>query len=193
MATFAGSRTVSRSPTAGTIELHVRDMEQLYNSMDPSPFHERDLHPDAEQFICDWAQELSAEVPVRLAIAVDHPPQDPRHPEIITDAIHGHFQRLMETSRLQLRRLLKDGRTSLIIGLSCLVASVLGGELIVRLMAQSPPTLVIRESLLIGGWVAMWRPIEIFLYDWWPIRNRRRLFDRLSRAQITVVQSAPSE
>jgi hypothetical protein len=26
---------------------------------------------------------------------------------------------------------------------------------------------VIEESLLIFGWVANWRPIEIFLSDWW--------------------------
>ena len=32
---------------------------------------------------------------------------------------------------------------------------------------------VIRESLLIGGWVAMWRPLEVFLYDWWPISARQ--------------------
>ena len=38
---------------------------------------------------------------------------------------------------------------------------------------------VIREGLLIGGWVAMWRPLEVFLYDWWPIRAEARLFDRL--------------
>jgi len=29
----------------------------------------------------------------------------------------------------------------------------------------------VRESLLVGGAVAPWRPLEIFLYDWWPIRD----------------------
>jgi len=45
---------------------------------------------------------------------------------------------------------------------------------------------LIRESMLIGCWVAMWRPIEIFLYDWWPIRAERRLFERLSAAPIEI-------
>jgi hypothetical protein len=43
-----------------------------------------------------------------------------------------------------------------------------------------------RESLLIGGWVAMWRPLEIFLYDWWPIRPERRLYERLSAMPIRI-------
>ena len=51
---------------------------------------------------------------------------------------------------------------------------------------------VARESLLIGGWVAMWRPLEVFLYDWWPIRAEARLFDRLSAMTVRVVPSRSS-
>ncbi len=42
---------------------------------------------------------------------------------------------------------------------------------------------------MIGGWVAMWRPLEIFLYDWWPIRAEARLFDRLSAMPVRLVYS----
>jgi hypothetical protein len=45
---------------------------------------------------------------------------------------------------------------------------------------------LLRESLVIGGWVALWRPLEIFLYDWWPLRADRRLFQRLSEAEIEI-------
>ena len=40
---------------------------------------------------------------------------------------------------------------------------------------------------LIGGWVAMWRPLEVFLYDWWQIRAEARLFDRLSSVSSSIV------
>jgi hypothetical protein len=32
--------------------------------------------------------------------------------------------------------------------------------------------------------VAMWRPQEVFLYDWWPIRADGTLFDRLSAMAV---------
>jgi hypothetical protein len=32
--------------------------------------------------------------------------------------------------------------------------------------------------------VANWRPIEIFLYDWWPLWRRRNLCRRLAAAAI---------
>jgi hypothetical protein len=45
---------------------------------------------------------------------------------------------------------------------------------------------ILRESLLIGGWVAMWRPLEVFLYEWWPIRAEARLYDRLAAMPVRI-------
>ena len=42
----------------GVIEVRVQEIAQLFNSLDPSPFRERDLDDDAEDFIVTWAQEL---------------------------------------------------------------------------------------------------------------------------------------
>lgn len=173
----------------GRIELHLRELAQLYNSLDPSPFHQRDLDREAEQFIMEWAQELGPDVPLQIVIHVDEPPTEADYLDIVRDALHSHFRRLSESSRRQLRQLFRMGRTSLAIGLTCVVASVVGGEVTVRSMGDGAASLVIRESLLIGGWVAMWRPMEIFLYDWWPIRHRRRIHDRLAEAQVRVVMS----
>ena len=45
---------------------------------------------------------------------------------------------------------------------------------------------VLSEIILIGGWVALWRPLEIFMYDWWPIRADARLFDRLAAMPVCI-------
>jgi len=34
----------------------------------------------------------------------------------------------------------------------------------------------------------MWRPMELFLYDWWPIRAEARLADRLTAMPVRVVR-----
>jgi hypothetical protein len=46
---------------------------------------------------------------------------------------------------------------------------------------------VVGEGLVIVGWVANWRPIEIFLYEWWPMSRRRRLYERLAIAELEIV------
>lgn len=42
----------------------------------------------------------------------------------------------------------------------------------------------------IVGWVANWKPLEIFLYDWWPLTRRRDLYRRLARAEISISTDA---
>ena len=36
----------------------------------------------------------------------------------------------------------------------------------------------------------MWRPLEVFLYDWWPILGEVRLFDRLSQMPVRIEYKA---
>ena len=43
-----------------------------------------------------------------------------------------------------------------------------------------------RESLTIAGWVAMWRPMQIFLYDWWPLRHLGKIYENLSRMPVEL-------
>jgi hypothetical protein len=173
-----------------TISLKLRDMSQLFNSMDPSPFIEKDLDDDAEEFIVSWAQEFSPDAPIKLRIHLDQwPAEDPK--ELIRTAVHNHFAHRAKITHLEFKRLLKQGRTSLFIGLlflaACLLLSkmLLGGE-------AGTWAAVVRESLTIAGWVAMWRPMQIYLYDWWPLLRRSRIYEKLSHMPVELVEKGKS-
>ena len=45
------------SAKPGRIELRLKELNQLFDSFDPAPFHEKDLDQDAEEFIVSWARE----------------------------------------------------------------------------------------------------------------------------------------
>jgi hypothetical protein len=77
----------------------------------------------------------------------------------------------------------------LAIGLTFLAAALAGSASVVRVLGEGPMATVFRESLVIGGWVAMWRPLEMFLYDWWPLLGERRFYDRLGRMAVQIVYS----
>src|SRR5262245_1665373 len=171
------------------IEVHVSELKQLFNAIDPSPFRERDLDPDAEEFITDWAREASPAATFGLAVYLDRPAGLPNEPTELREAIHGFFHHRAELSRRRLRELLRRGRTSLAIGVCALGVSVAGGNLVGRFFSDHFAEIV-KESLLIGGWVAMWRPLEVFLYDWWPIRAEATLADRLSVMPVRISYNA---
>lgn len=174
-------------PNCQRIEVHVAELKQLFNAMDPSPFRERDLDPAAEEFIVGWARELPRNAPLALVVYLDRPAGLPQEAAILRDAIREFFAARAQTTRRRLRQLFRVGRTSLLIGVVFVVVTVGAGDLIAKALAGQRLGEILRESLLIGGWVAMWRPLEIFLYDWWPIRQEAGLDDRLSAMPARIV------
>jgi hypothetical protein len=179
-------------PNCQLIEVHVTDLKQLFHSLDPTPFRERDLDPKAEEFIAGWARELSPDAPLGLVVHVDQDMPPAEHIKTLHDAVRDYFGERAAETRRRLRQLFRVGRTSLVIGLVFLAAAVLAGDLVAAMLEGTRFAVVARESLVIGGWVAMWRPLEVFLYDWWPIRAEARLFDRLSTMAVRVVPSRSS-
>lgn len=173
------------------IEVHVGELTQLFNSLDPTPFRERDLDPKAEEFIAGWASELHGDVPLGLLVHVDRHAASPAEVAMLREAVSEFFKQRAAVTRRRLRQLLQVGRTSLLIGVAALGLSIALGDLVANLDAVGRFGGLFRESLLIGGWVAMWRPLEVFLYDWWPIRAEARRFDRLSAMIVHVVPSTP--
>jgi hypothetical protein len=175
-------------PAVHLIELKLADITQLFNPMDPFPFRERDLDRDAEEFIVDWAREAPRDATMTLRVHLQHwPAEDPTG--LIRDALHNYFAARSRGTTLELRRLMRQGRFSLAIGLLFLAACLTAIRLLVP--AESAWATYLRESLTIAGWVAMWRPMQIWLHDWWPIVARRRDYDRLARMPVDVVRDAP--
>jgi hypothetical protein len=168
------------------IEVHVGELKQLFNSIDPSPFRNKDLDPAAEDFIVGWAKDLPRDAPLALVVDLDRQAGLPDEAAVLRDAVHEFFGQRAETYRRRLRELFRRGRTILLIGLTVLAAAIASGDFLATLLKTSRVGEIVRESLTIGGWVAMWRPLEVFLYDWWPIRNEARLSDRLAAMPVRI-------
>ncbi len=167
------------------IQLKLREVSQLFNSLDPSPFNEKDLDHDAEEFIVSWARELAREPDLRLRIHLERPLPPGQTAASICESVRHYFAYRASINRLELRELLKRGRTSLLIGAVFLALCLFLGHGVGR---RFPGTFadIAQESLTIAGWVAMWRPMEIYLYDWWPLRRRGQLLTRLSEIRVEL-------
>lgn len=167
------------------IEVNLSRLAQLFNSLDPSPFHERDLDQDAEDYIVGSAEEAPRHHALRLVI---HLPADQMPatgaPDLAT-AVHHYFAYRESQERRHLRLLFREGRIALMIGLGFLLSCMLLRELAFSL-GNGAISDIVGEGMLIIGWVAMWRPLEIFLYEWVPIRRRCRVLAKLSSAPVTI-------
>ncbi|OIR17459.1 hypothetical protein GALL_24860 [mine drainage metagenome] len=169
------------------LALRVREVAQLFNSMDPTPFLNKDLDPQANEFIESWASSHSLKSRFHLTIHIEQWPGQGDPTAMLTEAIHNHFIYQAERTRRRLHQVLKQGRISMVIGLIfvsiCLIVADFIGDL-----GPNAGYRITRESLTIVGWVAMWRPMQTFLYDWWPIQRKIRLYLKLGSAHVQVVQ-----
>jgi hypothetical protein len=173
-------------PKCAVIEVHVSELKQLFNSIDPSPFRNKDLDPAAEEFIVGWAKDLPGDAALALVVDLDRQAGLPDEAAVLRDAIHEFFRQRAEAYRRRLRELFRRGRRSLLIGLTVLAGAIALGDFLANLTKGSRIGEIVRESLTIGGWVSMWRPLEVFLYDWWPLRDEARLSDRLAAMPIRI-------
>jgi hypothetical protein len=176
-----------RAGGAEWLDIRVAEAKQLFNMMDPAPFRERDIDPNAETYIVEWGQEAPADRPLGLVVHLAGERATRDVADMLGNAFHEYFRRRAQAARQRLRRLFRNGRTSLAIGLAFLAAAILLAEFLSARIGEGRYASIIEESLVIGGWVALWRPLEIFLYDWWPIRGEARLFDRLGEMRLRVV------
>ncbi len=169
-----------------TLRLRLSDLRQLFNSMDPAPFRERDLDITAAAYISDWARETSSGSKLALEVVVDGRITTAEETRLLQAAVGDFFRRRAAAKRRDVRQLFRIGRISLVIGVVFVGAATAIAESLTSVIPVERYARLVEDSLVIGAWVALWRPMEIFLYDWWPMVKDARLFDRLGRIRVSV-------
>jgi hypothetical protein len=179
--------------TQRAIEVRVDDIAQLFDMLDPFPFRERDLDKDAEEYIVGWAQEFPRRSELRLVIHAPEKELQSEQASQLEPALRHYFSYRAEVLGRDLNELFRVGRLSLVIGLTALGACVLIARTATVALGSGNLSRFIEEGLIILGWVANWKPIQIFLYDWWPLARRRDLYRRLAAATVELRSTSSLE
>lgn len=170
----------------GPIQLRVQDIGQIFHTLDPLPFRERDLDAGVEEYVVGWAGEIAGQHPISIIVHLPVAEAKRSEAQHIEEAMRNYFTYRSEVLGWDLRDLFRTGRASLGIGVAVLAACILAGKIASGALGTGYLGRFFDEGLIILGWVANWRPVEIFLYDWWPIARRRRLYRRLALARVQI-------
>ncbi|TAJ35343.1 MAG: hypothetical protein EPO67_04700 [Reyranella sp.] len=171
-----------KDPTVA-VELRLDRISRLYNSLDPAPFREKELEAAADAYIVGSAEDAGPR-PIRLVVMLPPSELAKQEADHIGPSIRHHFELRRDSENRSLRNMWWRGRVSLVVGLAFLAACLVGRNLLLSM--PSTVAHILSEGLLIVGWVAMWGPLDVFLYGWWPIRARWKLLDRLSRIDVEL-------
>ena len=167
------------------IDIKVRHSRQLFDGRDPAPFRERDLDDDVVDYLVGAVQEIPRNEPLTIVVTISEEPAPRLAPETIVEAVRGHFIHEREQIERRLREYVRRGQMFLGVGLTVLVVCLTLAELTASL-PSGPLREILREGLVITGWVAMWRPLEVLLYDWWPLIEERRQISRVVEGSVAI-------
>jgi hypothetical protein len=166
------------------IDVSAGTVAQLFSGLDPAPFRHKDLDPEVDGYILSALREIGAPHRAKLVFHLPAAEAASSAGHGLADAVHNYFAYREWVTIEDMRRLLRIGAFSLLIGLTflslCLAARqvLFGGD--------DPISRVLNEGLLIVGWVALWRPLEIALYDWWPLWRQARRYRALKEMPVEV-------
>ena len=165
------------------IEIKLSDVRQIFNSFDPAPFIDKDLDDDAHAYIVDSVREFPRKTPLKLVFYL--PAAAGEHAQSMPEAVRNHFAYRADLARKEVTYTLRQGRWSLLIGLVFLFLCISLRQWI-ALADYDTVEEILKEGLLISGWVAMWSPMQTFLYDWWPIHLHRRVLEKIRHMPVEV-------
>lgn len=145
------------------IDLRLEHMRQLADPRDPAPFAQRDLDPDAERYILEASRELPPREPFALTLWLPQSELSHATAERARQAVCFHFAWQAQYARQRLHDHLRTAHRSSLLGLIFMAACMVLHNLIGSLDTLLSQTFA--EGLMVIGWVALWRPVEMYLYD----------------------------
>jgi hypothetical protein len=175
------NKSSHRRGGSATVNVHVRDLSQLFNSLDPSPFWDRDLDRDAASFIEDEFRDKRAAEGWHLDV---HAHEGHALAGDLQRAIKKYYERLAGSVRRELREHLLMGQLGLLGGVAIFLLSMGSRQLLQQTLGEVPR--ILDEGLIILAWIALWRPVEVLAYEWVPLFRKRRLYDKLAAIRVAI-------
>lgn len=167
------------------IEVRVKSALQLFDARDPAPFRDRDLDDDFLEYISTSAREFSISRPCKIVIHIDEAEGRELTSSSIKESMHSYLNYKIDLQKSELKMFLKRAQLFLGIGLLVLAACVGVAQ---SLTIPSPPGAfgILREGIVIFGWVSIWKPIELILFDWYPLYEQLKLYRKLLASEVEI-------
>ena len=167
------------------IEVRVKSALQLFDAHDPAPFRERDLDDDFLEYIVTSAREFSSSRPCKIVIHIDEAETKDLSTASIKESIQSYLNYKIDLQKSDLKVFLK--RSQLFLGIGLLVlATCIGIAQSLKIPSSPGAVGILREGIVIFGWVSIWKPIELILFDWYPLYEQLKLFQKLIASEVEI-------
>jgi hypothetical protein len=141
------------------------------------------LNREFEEYIFSSVRNYPIDKRVKAVIYVS---KDIDEAESVMHAINKHFARKAIEYNHQLRQQLSQWIGNMIIGILFLVLCLILVQ-ILDVFSHINIIKIVKESLLIIGWVALWEPVSFLLFGWRAIKRDKLICGKLSTIPVSII------
>ncbi len=160
-----------------TIPLRLKQYDDFFNPMDPSPAPFRDLSYEMVDYLDQCSDEIENRYPVAISLAMQVDKQDLKREEECVGSLRTYYRHLIFVSQARVRRKQGQALKYLLVSFLCLAVYVGSGQFDQIAFVLN----LVREAILIGGWVFMWEAVTLNFIEMdtpvQEIKKYRRLID----------------
>ncbi len=167
------------------ITLHLDNLAQFFAVLEPDPFDPQARYASGLETIASELKPTALIKKVRTTIVLPPDQITPDAEARLRDAVTRYCQYHVQQNHRELISLRWQGLKALQNGLLflgvCLLLSTLfeNAEIFQEWLRRFAG-----EGFLIAGWVSLWHPIEILLYEWWPLSRQVNIYQSIMNVDI---------
>ncbi len=166
---------------ARVIEIRPAHVESLFQSFDPSPTARRALSTEAVTYVVDRVTDPSSNPIEQLRIVL--PASEAGSCGAVQEAFQRHFAAAASRRKCLLQKHFRSGWLLLLKGVGLALILVTLSQVIAA-VSDSALLARIADGISIVVWVILWRPVDTLIYDWRPLREDLRMYQRLADIEI---------
>jgi hypothetical protein len=167
--------------------IYLTTIDELFEFRQANPLKQPYL---LESGVDHLYKQLRVVLPKEESTVVVHLPEEATGmitPVVVREALSRFCEHRIQDVHDDYRMLRREGRKSLPVGLFFLSVCVVLAYLIqTEELFPGLAKFFVVEGLYIIGWVSMWKPVEVFLYEWWPYRRRVRVYRYMSTLDVVI-------
>lgn len=174
------------------IEMGIEEPFDLYDDKDPSVLNLRDFRKEVQNYIIESIEEIPKSKKIKINIYFDKFSDDIAEVENLRQSFFDFFAFETKLRVHQIRIKIKRGFKSLAVGICflffCIIAAHFLGYSNKSLLSE-----LFVEGLTVLGWVSLWTPLQVFLYEIWPLLENIKNFKRvlISSVDFKSVKNLP--
>ncbi len=166
------------------IEISINQPYDLYDDKDPSPLNVRDITPAVEQYIVDCVREIPSSLGIRIDFYFYTFTGDANDVDQLRKSVSDFFKYAAIVKKAEFKNKIMQGLKSLLMGLTFLFLCTYSSHAFVEYSDSLLKAFFI-EGVTVLGWVSLWNPVQIFLYEIWPILSQVSILNRCTSIETT--------